>query len=67
MAHPGLFFIYFRSFKTLFITIFTTALCEKMTCPSSLQRWDLNTQPLERDPPPITVEIIHLFRVLVFT
>ena len=40
-ANPGHFFIYFRSFQTN-ITIFTTNQCEKMSCPSSIWRQDLN-------------------------
>ena len=35
-------------------TILTTNQCEKMSCPSSLWRWDLNPQPSEREFPPIT-------------
>ena len=51
-ANPGLFFVYFRSFQTNIITIFTTNICEK--CPSSIQCRDLNPQPLERESLPIT-------------
>ena len=35
-------------------TICTTNHCEKMSCPSSIWRQDLNPQPLERESPPIT-------------
>ena len=53
-TNPGLFFVYFRTFQTNIIKIFTTDQCEKMSCPSSIMRWDLNPQPLECEPPPIT-------------
>ena len=53
-ASPGLFFVYFRSFQSNIITIFTTDQCEKMSCPSSIWRQDSNPQPSEREPPPIT-------------
>ena len=53
-ASPGLFFVYFRSFQSNIITIFTTDQCEKMSCPSSIWRRDSNQQPSEREPPPIT-------------
>ena len=43
-ANPGLFFVYFRSFKTN-NTIFTTNQCEKMSCPSSFRYWELNPRP----------------------
>ena len=52
------------------ITIFTTNKCEK--CPSSTQRRDLNSQPLEHESPPITTRpglpavpmIIHVCRLI---
>ena len=50
-ANPGLFFVYF---DLLIITIFTTDQCEKTSCPFSIWRWDLNPQPSEHEPPPIT-------------
>ena len=51
-ANPGLFFIYFWSFQTNIITIFTTNKCEK--CPSSIRCWELNHRPSERESLPIT-------------
>ena len=42
---PGLFFVYFRSFETNIITIFTTDQCEKMSCPSSIRCRDSNPRP----------------------
>ena len=54
MGQPGLFFLYFWSFQTNIITIFTTDQCEKMSCPSSIWRRDSNPRPSEREPPPIT-------------
>ena len=53
-ANPGLFFVYFWSFQTNIVTIFTTKQCEKMSCPSSIWRRDSNPRPLEHEPPPIT-------------
>ena len=53
-AIPGLFLVYFRSFQTNINAIFITDQCEKMSGPSSIWRRDLNPQPLEREPPPIT-------------
>ena len=44
----------FSSFQTN-ITIFTTNEFEK--CPSSIQRWDSNPQPLEHESPPITTRL----------
>ena len=41
-------------FQTNINAIFTTDQCEKMSCPSSIWRWDLNPQPSELEPPPIT-------------
>ena len=52
MGQPGLFFVYFRSFQTNIITIFTTNKCEK--CPSRIWCQDLNPQPSECEPLPIT-------------
>ena len=46
------FFVYFWSFQTNIITIFTTNMCEK--CPFSMRCWDLNLRPLQHEPPPIT-------------
>ena len=54
MGQPGPLFVYFGSFQTNIITIFTTDQCEKMSCPSSIRRRDLNPQPLDHEPPPIT-------------
>ena len=54
MDQPRSPFVYFRSFQTNIITIFTTDQCEKMSCPSSIWCRDLNPQPSEREPPPIT-------------
>ena len=51
-ANPGLFFIYFWSFQTNIITIFTTNKCEK--CPSSIRCWELNPWTSERESLPIT-------------
>ena len=52
MGQPGLFFVYFWSFQTNIITIFTTNKCEK--CPSRIWCQDLNPQPSECEPLPIT-------------
>ena len=52
MGQPGLFFVYFWSFQTNIITIFTTNICEK--CPSSILCRDSNPRPLECEPLPIT-------------
>ena len=49
----GLFFRLFSSFQKD-ITILTTNICEIILCPSSIQRWDSNPQPLEHECPPIT-------------
>ena len=35
-------------------TVLTTNQCEKMSCPSSIWRWDSNPQPLDRESSPIT-------------
>ena len=51
-ANPGFFFVYFWSFQTNIITIFTTNICEK--CPSSIRCQDLNSQPSEQESLPIT-------------
>ena len=53
-ANPGLFFIYFRSFKKNIVRTFTTDQCEKMSCPSSIRRRDSNSRPSEHEPPHIT-------------
>ena len=55
-ANPGLFFIYFQSFQTNFITIYTTNTCEK--CPSSKQCRDSNPRPLERVSLAITTRLV---------
>ena len=52
-ANPDLFFIYFWSFQTN-NTILKTNLCEKMSCPSSIWRQDLNPQSIEHELSPIT-------------
>ena len=52
MGHSRPFFIYFSSFQTNLITIFTTNKCEK--CPSSIRCWDSNPRPLEHESPPMT-------------
>ena len=51
-ANPGLFFVYFQSFQTNIITIFTTNICEK--CPSSIWCQNLNPCPSECESLPIT-------------
>ena len=53
-TNPGLIFVYFRSFQTNIATFFTTNRCEKMSCPSSLQLRDSNSQLSEHEPLPIT-------------
>ena len=52
-ANPGLFFIYFWYFQTNNKN-FTPNQFEKMSCPSSIRRWDSNPRPLKRESPPIT-------------
>ena len=52
MGQPRPLFVYFWSFQTNIITIFTTNKCEK--CPSSIQCRDSNPRPPEREPLPIT-------------
>ena len=52
-ANPDLFLVYFLFFQTN-NTTFTTNQCEKMSCPSSIQRQDSNSRPSERESPPIT-------------
>ena len=52
-TNPRLFFVYYRSFQTN-NTILTKNQCEKMSCPSIIQRWDSNSRLLERESPPIT-------------
>ena len=54
LGRPRPLFVYFWSFQTNSITIFTTDQCEKMSCPSSIQHWDSNPQPSLCEPPPIT-------------
>ena len=49
-ANLGLFFVYFRLFKTN-IAILTTNKCEKM---SRIWRWDWNSQPSDYKSPPLT-------------
>ena len=52
-ANPGLFFVYFRSFKqTLFFLQQINV--KKMSCPSSIQHQDSNPRPSECESPPIT-------------
>ena len=54
MGQPGLFFVYFWSFRIKIVTIFTTNQCEKMSCRSSIRRWDSNPRASEHEPPRIT-------------
>ena len=49
---PASFSFIFGIFKQT--KIFTINQCEKMSCPSSIRRWDSNPGPLERESPPIT-------------
>ena len=49
---PASFIIYFRSFQSNIISIFTTNICEK--CPSSTWCQDSNPWRLEHESPPIT-------------
>ena len=49
---PAYFSFIFGSFQANNNTIFTANSCEKY--PSSIWRWDSNTQPLEHEYPPIT-------------
>ena len=49
---PASFIIYFWSFLTNMITIFTSKICEK--CPFSIRCRDLNPCPLEHESPSIT-------------
>ena len=49
---PAYFIIYFQSFQTNIITIFTTNIFEK--CPSSIRCQDSNPQPSEHESLPIT-------------
>ena len=51
---PGLFFVYFRLFKSNIVTNFTTNHCEKMSCQSSIWQRDSNPRHSEHEPPPIT-------------
>ena len=45
-------FVYFRSFQTNIVTIFTTNKCEK--CPSSIWCRDSNSQPSDYESPLLT-------------
>ena len=54
VAKPGLFFVYFRLFKSNIVTNFTTNHCEKMSCQSSIWQRDSNPRHSEHEPPPIT-------------
>ena len=49
---PASFIVYFRSFQTNIITIFTATISEK--CLSSIRCRYTNPQPLEHESPPIT-------------
>ena len=49
---PASFSVYFRSFQTNIVTIFTTNKCEK--CPSSIRCRDSNSQPSDHESPPLT-------------
>ena len=53
LANPGVFLIYFRLLKHL-LQFLTTNKCEK--CPSIIRCQDSNSQPLEHEPPPITLD-----------
>ena len=53
MNQPRPLFRLFSSFQTN-NTIFTTNKCEK--CPSSIRRWDSNSQPSDSVSPPLTTE-----------
>ena len=53
-ANPGFFSVYSPSFQANIITIFTANQREKMSCPSSIQCWDLNSRPLKHESSPIT-------------
>ena len=52
IGQPRPLFVYFQSFQTNIITIFTTNICEK--CPSSIRCRDSNPRPSERESLPIT-------------
>ena len=39
-TNPDLFFVYFRTFQTNIIKIFTTDQCEKISCPSSISTYN---------------------------
>ena len=64
-ANTDLFFVYFRSFQTNIITIFTTNICEN--CPSSIV-WcrDSNPLPSEHESLPITTRLGQ-FKVFSFS
>ena len=53
-AIQGLFLHIFGLSKQTNDTILTTNLCEKMSCPSSIRRWDSNSQPLKHESSLIT-------------
>ena len=55
---PASFIVYFRSFQTTIITIFTTNICEK--CPSSIWCGDSNPRPLEHESAPTTTSCSSL-------
>ena len=52
MGQPLPLLLFFWSFQTNIITIFSTNICDK--CPSSIQCWDSNPWPLEHESPPTT-------------
>ena len=52
-AKPGLFFVYFWSFSNKQYNFYNKSMW-KMSCPSSIRRWDSNQRPLERESHPIT-------------
>ena len=52
------FIVYFQSFQTNIITIFTTNTCEK--CPFSIQCWDSNPRPSEHESPSISTRSLTI-------
>ena len=52
MGNPRPLFVYFQSFQTNINTILQQINVKK--CPSSIQHWDSNPRPSERESPPIT-------------
>ena len=64
---PASFIVYFRSFQTNIITIFTTNYMKK--CPFSIWRRDSNPRPLEHESQPITTrpglppEVVFFFHL----